>query len=129
MEIGEKLKVFRRNRRLTQKELARILRYSQAYISAIENGRRVPSIKFLKAMEKAFGVGLDWWFQEKMEQKEVQLVVNQLVIKLQAIKIKSPLFSDILAAKIVRLIQNELHFLDKLISMLEKEASSAKSDF
>ena len=59
MELNEKLQQLRKQRNLTQEELAQALYVSRTAISKWESGRGYPSIESLKAIAKFFGVSLD----------------------------------------------------------------------
>ncbi|WP_030761335.1 helix-turn-helix transcriptional regulator [Streptomyces griseus] len=80
--FGEVLKVFRRRAGLTQEQFAPLVGYSLPTVASIEQGRRVPSKKFVEKAEEvldAFGViraaakhltrraGLAKWFEEWAE--------------------------------------------------------------
>lgn len=59
MEFNEKLQELRKQRGLTQEELAERLYVSRTAISKWESGRGFPNIESLKAISKTFGVSLD----------------------------------------------------------------------
>ena len=59
MELGEKLQALRKNRGLTQEELAEALYVSRTAVSKWESGRGMPNIESLKAISKFFSVTLD----------------------------------------------------------------------
>jgi transcriptional regulator with XRE-family HTH domain len=59
MEFHEKLQELRKQRGLTQEELAQSLYVSRAAISKWESGRGYPGIDSLKAIAKYFGVSID----------------------------------------------------------------------
>ena len=59
MEFHEKLQELRKNRGLTQEELAELLYVSRAAISKWESGRGYPSIDSLKEISKYFSVSID----------------------------------------------------------------------
>ena len=59
MEFGEKLSKLRKQRGMTQEELASSLFVSRAAISKWESGRGYPGIDSLKALAKFFGVSID----------------------------------------------------------------------
>ena len=59
MEFHEKLQELRKNRGLTQEELADVLDVSRAAISKWESGRGYPSIDSLKEISKYFSVSID----------------------------------------------------------------------
>lgn len=59
MEFNEKLQELRRQRGLTQEDLAEILYVSRTAISKWESGRGYPNIDSLKAIARFFGVTID----------------------------------------------------------------------
>ena len=59
MEFNEKLQELRKQKELTQEELAEILFVSRTAISKWESGRGYPSIESLKAISKFFAVSID----------------------------------------------------------------------
>lgn len=59
MEFHEKLQELRKNKGLTQEELAEVLFVSRAAVSKWESGRGYPNIDSLKAIAQYFGVTVD----------------------------------------------------------------------
>ena len=59
--IGQKLKILRKERRLTQQELADRLGIKRATISNYEIGRRSPHLSELRRIAEFYGVGLDYF--------------------------------------------------------------------
>ena len=59
MEFNEKLQELRKQKGLTQEELAELLYVSRAAISKWESGRGFPNIESLKAISKYFSISLD----------------------------------------------------------------------
>ncbi len=59
MELKDKLQELRKNKGLTQEELAKALYVSRTAISKWESGRGYPSIDSLKEIAKFFGVTID----------------------------------------------------------------------
>ena len=59
MEFNEKLQELRKQKGLTQEELAELLYVSRTAISKWESGRGFPNIESLKALSKCFSVSLD----------------------------------------------------------------------
>lgn len=59
MEFSEKLQTLRKQKNLTQEELAEILFVSRTAISKWESGRGYPNIDSLKAIAKFFGISID----------------------------------------------------------------------
>lgn len=54
--LGEKVKFYRKQRKLYQVELADIVGVSTGYIGSIEQGVRSPSLKVLKKIAKALKI-------------------------------------------------------------------------
>ena len=82
MEFNEKLQQLRKQKGLTQEELAEVLYVSRAAVSKWESGRGYPSIDSLKAIAKFFGVTVDHLLsgdevlaiaEENGRQKETQM--------------------------------------------------------
>ena len=59
MELNEKLQKLRRQRGITQQELAQALFVSRTAVSKWESGRGIPNIDSLKAIAKYFSVTVD----------------------------------------------------------------------
>lgn len=59
--IGAKIKILRKERRLTQQELADKLDIKRATISNYEIDRRTPHLTELRRIAEFFGVGLDYF--------------------------------------------------------------------
>lgn len=59
MQFNEKLQALRKQRKLTQEELAEILFVSRTAISKWESGRGYPSIESLKAISEFYAVSVD----------------------------------------------------------------------
>lgn len=59
MEFNKKLQVLRKQKGLTQEELAEVLFVSRTAVSKWESGRGYPNIESLKAISKFFGVTVD----------------------------------------------------------------------
>lgn len=57
--VGKKVKELRENSKMTQKELANLLNYSESFISHIENGNRNISQEDLKKIADIFNVSFD----------------------------------------------------------------------
>lgn len=54
--LGQRIKKFRKERELTQVELAVIVNISPVYLGFIENNRRRPSLRTLERLAKALKV-------------------------------------------------------------------------
>ena len=60
MKLGEKLRKLRKDRKLTQKELAEKLSVNMSHLNRIENSKCQPSIEMLKKFAEFFGVSTDY---------------------------------------------------------------------
>ena len=58
MDFGERLRHIRKAHRMTTTELAKIVGCSQSYLSAFENGRRVPDLDMAERISQAFKMSL-----------------------------------------------------------------------
>ena len=86
MEFHEKLQELRKNRGLTQEELAEVLFVSRTAVSKWESGRGMPNIESLKAISKFFAVSLDDLLSSEEllviaedDHKEKELYIRDLV--------------------------------------------------
>lgn len=57
MSIGENIKRFRKQKKLTQSQLAELANMSRSYVADIERDRYNPSVDTLKAIAKALEIG------------------------------------------------------------------------
>lgn len=56
MNIGMKIKRIRIDKGMKQKDIARDLETTQSYISQIENGRTIPTKRFIKLFCLKYGI-------------------------------------------------------------------------
>lgn len=61
IDIGNKIKMLRKSKKITQFDLADQLKINRATISNWETGRRNISLPELKRVSEYFGVGLDYF--------------------------------------------------------------------
>lgn len=73
MELGEKLQKLRKQKGLTQEELASLLFVSRTAVSKWEAGRGYPNIDSLKAIAKCFSVTID----ELLSNEEILIVAEK----------------------------------------------------
>lgn len=106
--IGTKIKVLRKNKHLTQQELADELNLSRATISNYEVNRRSPSIDDLKLLADYFGVGLDYFGEGANISFEISSrVIGYFKNENITIDDKTELFNDILSAYYIYVIDNK----------------------
>lgn len=69
IEIAEKMKAHRENRKLSQRQVAKLTNISNGYISKIESGH-IPSLKILKKLTDFYGLKMPELFGEVIELPE-----------------------------------------------------------
>ena len=57
--LGDKIKVYRENKKMTQNDIADILNVSAGTVSKYESGTLEPSIESLKRLSELFGISID----------------------------------------------------------------------
>lgn len=76
MNIGEKIKIYRKSNKLTQKDLAKKANISRSYLADIENNRYNASIETLKAIATALNISFNELFEdenyENIDKKNLQ---------------------------------------------------------
>lgn len=76
LKIGEKIKAKRRERNLTQEELATLLGVTKAAVSKWENAESFPDITMLPQIAQLFHITMDELFDYTLEYKPAK-IVNQ----------------------------------------------------
>ena len=76
LKIGEKIKAKRRERNLTQEEIATMLGVTKAAVSKWENAESFPDITMLPQIAQLFHITMDELFDYKLEYKPAK-IVNQ----------------------------------------------------
>lgn len=64
MKFGQNIKQIRKQRNLTQKQLADQIEISRSYLSDIENGRKNLSIKTVKKLANSLGLSVTDLFND-----------------------------------------------------------------
>jgi len=94
MQIGERIKDFRKRQGLNQREFAKKLEYSYGYIADLERGRQKPSREFLEKLRHAFGISSDYILHGNLfyfwEQK-----LDEIENKLKSEEIPQPIINKI----------------------------------
>ena len=74
--LGEKIKLYRENKKMTQLEIAKYLSVKPATISKYESGTLEPNIESLKKIAELFGISID----ELLKDEESQFDINKINI-------------------------------------------------
>ncbi|MDK7927078.1 MAG: helix-turn-helix transcriptional regulator [Staphylococcus simulans] len=64
MKFGQNIKQIRKQRNLTQKQLADQIKISRSYLSDIENGNKNPSAKTVKKLADSLGLSVTDLFND-----------------------------------------------------------------
>lgn len=75
--FGEKLKQLRKQQKLTQEELAKILDVARTTYSSYEQGRRMPDPEIQKRIAEYFNVSLD--FLHGREENELEITNGKVM--------------------------------------------------
>lgn len=59
MKLGEKIKLLRKGKKISQEELANMLKINRNYLSIIETGKSEPTSSVLKNIAKIFNIDLN----------------------------------------------------------------------
>lgn len=59
LNIGKKINALRKNKRITQEELADILNVSPQSVSKWETGNSIPDVELLPIIARYFGITMD----------------------------------------------------------------------
>lgn len=70
--VGRRLKAKRREKKLSQEELAKAVQISVSFYGNIERGKRIPSIDTLVALANVLGVGTDYLLTENLTAVQYQ---------------------------------------------------------
>lgn len=112
MEFNKKLQELRKQKGLTQEELAEALFVSRTAVSKWESGRGYPNIDSLKAIAKLFSVTIDDLLSSgevlsiaEEEQKEKQAHLRNLVFGLLDISVALCLFLPLFAQRGAGMVQ------------------------
>lgn len=76
--FADKLKKLRKDKHLTQGELASFLGISASAVGMYEQSRRSPSISDVSAIAKFFGVTTDYLLDSQSDEREVGELINEL---------------------------------------------------
>lgn len=113
--FGEKLRDLRRARKLSQKDMAKALNVSAAYLSALEHGHRsMPSFEFVQRVIGYFHV---IWDDAEELQRLANLSDPKVTIDTSGLTPKATELSNLLAERIGDLREGEL---DDLLTVLRR---------
>lgn len=94
MLIGEKIRLLRKNKKITQAELAEALSVSSQSVSKWENHISVPDISVLPAIARYFGITMDELFNYRLDalsckERFISFMVNNGMLRFGEFTLKS----------------------------------------
>ncbi|MBO5165181.1 MAG: helix-turn-helix domain-containing protein [Lachnospiraceae bacterium] len=92
--IGRKIKTLRKNKKITQEQLAEILMVSAQSVSKWENGISVPDIDLLPIIARYFGITMDEFFNYRLDslnykERFIRFMADNGVLKFGNFKLQS----------------------------------------
>lgn len=73
MNLGSTIKTYRRNKKITLKELAEKVGITASFLSDIENGKKQPSVETLSKLAEAFEVPLYMLFKDTSNEETLEI--------------------------------------------------------
>lgn len=92
--IGKKIKSLRKNKNMTQEQLAEILSVSSQAVSKWENGISAPEIGLLPVIARYFGITMDEFFNYRLDalnykERFIRFMVDNGVLKFGRFSLQS----------------------------------------
>lgn len=79
--LGLRIAALRRSAKLSQAELAQLLKISPSAVGMYEQGRREPALDVLTAMAEIFGVSIDFLVTGKATNQQERGQINALLLE------------------------------------------------
>lgn len=83
--LGERIRELRKNKGLSQYELAREIKVSQATVASWENNTRKPTIELIQQTANYFNVSSDYLLGNESQDKEIDISkkINEALLQLE----------------------------------------------
>ena len=95
MNIGNKIKLYRENNKMTQKEIAEILGVEPATISKYESGMIEPNIEALKKLAETFEITIDELLKDEEDKFDISKInVLQVLREQKEMRLKGNLYHN-----------------------------------
>lgn len=136
MNLGEKLRLYRERKNMTQREVAEYLELEPAAISKYESGTREPNIESLKRLSEIFEVSLDELLKDEEELDISKLNILEILREQKEMKLKGNLYHNTQIAFTYnsnhiegsRLTEEQTRYIFETKSMLVEENTIIKVD-
>ena len=126
--LGEKIKLYRESKNMTQAEVAEILGVKAATISKYEAGTLEPNIESLKKLAELFGVSIDELLKD--EERQFDIKENNVVIFPDGDFITNKVYYDSSSSSYQTLYQGATitdGYIDELIKYTEERLEISNS--
>ena len=91
--LGDKIKLYRENKKMTQNDIADVLEVSAATVSKYESGALEPSIESLKRLAELFEISIDELLNDQEEKFDVSKInVLDILREQKEMKLKGNLY-------------------------------------
>lgn len=91
--LGDKIKLYRENKKMTQNDIADILDVSAATVSKYESGALEPGIESLKRLSELFGISIDELLNDEREKLDISKInVLDILREQKEMKLKGNLY-------------------------------------
>ena len=95
MEIGNKIKVYRENKKMTQKEIAEILGVEPATVSKYESNMIEPNIESLKKLAETFEISVDELLKDEEDKIDITKInILEVLREQKEMKLKGNLYHN-----------------------------------
>lgn len=94
LNIGKRIKTLRKNKRITQEELADVLNISSQSVSKWETGNSIPDVELLPIIARYFGITMDELFNYRLDslnykERFIRFMLDNGVLKFGEFKLHS----------------------------------------
>lgn len=103
-QLGEKIRVYRKQRGLTQAQLGDATGYTPTHIGSLENAKTTPSLEAVIRIANVLGVTLDQLLIDYLNTPEI-VYLNGMEKRLKAMPIKSRILACDMLEKMMDLIE------------------------
>ena len=92
--LGEKIKIYRENKNMTQNEIAEVLGVKPATVSKYESGTLEPNIESLKRVAQTFNITIDELIKDEEKFDISKVNILKTLREQKEIKLKGNLYSN-----------------------------------
>ena len=95
MKLGDKIKKYREENRMTQRDIAEILEVGPGTVSKYESGMLEPNIESIKRLSETFGITIDGLLKEDNEKVDISKInVLEVLREQKEMKLKGNLYHN-----------------------------------